>query len=71
MLSNYNSSQRTGILEIFPEYQDGLNSIVIDQTIMYFSDLTNPTGIFVRFIRGERNQYLDATPVIDTKKKIS
>lgn len=31
---NYDESERTGTLEIFPEYQDGLDGIVAGQTIV-------------------------------------
>ena len=31
---NYDESERTGTLEIFPEYQDGLAGIVAGQTIV-------------------------------------
>ena len=31
---NYDESERTGTLEIFPEYQDGLDGLVAGQTIV-------------------------------------
>ena len=31
---NYDESQRTGTLEIYPEYQDGLDGIAVGQTIV-------------------------------------
>lgn len=32
--NNYTESQRAGTLEIYPEYQDGLDGIVVGQTIV-------------------------------------
>jgi tRNA (adenine37-N6)-methyltransferase len=56
---NYSNSQRVGTLEIFPEYQDGLEGIVPGQTIVVLFWLhKSARDVLKVYPRGDRSRGL-------------
>jgi tRNA-Thr(GGU) m(6)t(6)A37 methyltransferase TsaA len=56
---NYDDSQRVGVLEIFPEYQEGLEGIVAGQTIVVLFWLHKSTRDILKvYPRGDRSRGL-------------
>lgn len=56
---NFDESQRVGTLEIYPEYQDGLDGIVAGQTIVVLFWLHKSTrGTLKVYPRGDRSRGL-------------
>jgi tRNA (adenine37-N6)-methyltransferase len=57
--SNYNESQRTGTLEIYPEYQEGLDCIAVGQTIVVLFWLHRSTRDVLKvYPRGDKSKGL-------------
>jgi tRNA (adenine37-N6)-methyltransferase len=56
---NYNESERTGTLEISPEYRDGLDGIAVGQTIVVLFWLHKSTrDVLMVYPRGDRSKGL-------------
>lgn len=56
---NYDESQRTGTLEIFPEYQEGLDGIQVGQTIVVLFWLHESSRDVLKvYPRGDRSMGL-------------
>ncbi len=56
---NYDESQRVGTLEIYPEYQDGLEGIIAGQTIVVLFWLhKSPRDVLQVYPRGDRSRGL-------------
>jgi L-fuculose-phosphate aldolase len=56
---NYDESERTGTLEIFPEYQEGLDGISVGQTIVVLFWLHKSTRDVLKvYPRGDRSKGL-------------